>query len=95
MKRFDSYQIREIGQIDVTGGGEYSCEPFAQMSDEDKLDVEKTYWSLYGWRNDDGAEIIADRDTYEDIAELYFAITGVDCGEEPSDRLDLPSGSKP
>lgn len=89
MKRFDSYQIREVGEVGVTGLGEMQTIPMVWMADEDRPNVERTYWSLYGWRNDDGAEVVADRDTYKDIAELYFAITGNDCGEEPSDRLDL------
>lgn len=91
---FDSYQIREVGEWDVTGGGEMMCEPFLSMSEEEQAQCERTYWSIYGWRHLEGVECIADRDTYQDIADLYHAITGLECGDDPQDHFDLPTNRK-
>ncbi len=90
MKRFDAYEIRHCGVFISATGAEY-VEPINGVTGLSP-DILPTcdFWSLYGHRTDEGVECIADRDEYYDIRELYFAITGNDCGEAEQDYFNLP-----
>jgi hypothetical protein len=90
MKRYDSYEIFEVGEIDVTGLGEFEVSRMALISDDEKSKVENTYWTIYGRYSGMEAEAIADRSSYAEIRELYFSMTGNDCGESQGDKLSLP-----
>lgn len=91
MKRFDAYEIRKVGEFEAGAG---TCvEPLSEGSEESE--ALRVMWSLYGWRDGEGVDCIADRDTYADIREIYFAITGNDCGEEESDHFNMPREVQP
>lgn len=93
--QFDSYEIREVGEFS-DGIGNIHVEPLNGKTEWPKgEEPEFTFWTLYGHRPGEGVEAIADRDSFEDIRELYYAITGVVLDEEPSDYFGLGRGHPP
>lgn len=81
-KQFDGYEIRKVAEYDDGKGGTF-CEPIDDHEDDDlrtavaqALTAKRTFWTLYGHTQGEGVQDIADRDTYEEIRDLYQRITG-------------------
>ena len=68
---FDCYEIRKVREYADPNGGTF-CEPFAD-EDEEAL---REFWTLYGHTPGEGVQDIADRDTLEQVIDLYQRITG-------------------
>lgn len=91
MKRFDTYEIRKVAEFcPIEGSAEIM--PVSDCHEDTLADAVQVFWSLYGWREGEGVECIADRQRYADIRELYFAISGVDCGSCEQDHFQLSRG---
>jgi hypothetical protein len=91
MKRFEAYEIRQVAEFSLAEGS-VEIIPVSDCDPDTVADATQVFWSLYGWREGEGVECIADRQDYDDIRELYFAITGVDCGACEQDHFKLPRG---
>lgn len=91
MKRFTAYEIRKVAEFGLFADGTEVI-PLSECREDSVPDAIRIFWSLYGWRDGEGVECIADRQRYNDIRELYFAITGVDCGVVEQDHFKLPRG---
>ena len=83
-KRFDAYEVRRVFEKDGI------CQPVD--SEEEAKYYRKSghdeYWTLYGHRDGEGVEAIADRKTEEEVHELLFAITGL-TGEHGRDVYEV------
>jgi hypothetical protein len=91
LKRFDAYEIRMVAEFGLYADGSEVI-PLSECPEDLISDAARIFWSLYGWRDGEGVECIADRQCYADIRALYFAITGVDCGGCEQDHFKLPRG---
>lgn len=83
MERFNSYEIRQVGE---TNG---IVEP---LNGDDPQDFDNTYWTLYGHTDGLGVVSLVDCHSYQSVRELYYAISGHDCGENAQDHFNLPTG---
>lgn len=93
--QFDSYEIRECGEF-LDGRGAALIEPLNGETEWPQGGAPVVrFWTLYGHRPGEGVEAIADRDSFEDICELYYAITGVVLDEKPSDYFGLTTMPTP
>lgn len=89
LQRFDAYEIRQVAEFGLVADGTEVI-PLSECREDAFSDLIQIFWSLYGWRDGKGVACIADRQDYVEIRELYFAITGIDCGADEQDHFKLP-----